>query len=150
MNDGLKWASVMAVVSALGAAVIGIIVLNHVLGNPSGSFDVLLVPPAAVGAAIVGGTLWWALIERPHCLTNGRAILVGALVGLLAHPLTWALYILGGPLFLPGNWSEPWGMVEFTFLFSVLSVLFSGALTIAGGVLCGLVVMRYRRHAHSG
>jgi len=149
MRDDIKWASVMGVVSALAAAVIGVAVINYVLGNPAGSFDVLLVPPAVVATGILGGTLWWALVERSHCLTDRRASLVGFLVGVLAHPLMWGLYTLGGPLFLPGGWSEPRVMIEFTLLFSVLSVLFSGALTIVGGVLCGLFVIRLRRRAYS-
>lgn len=148
MDEGLKWASAMGVVSALGAVVIGIVVINHVLGNPAGSFDVLLVPPAAVAAAILGSILWWALIERPRCLTDKRAILVGLLLGLLAHPLTWTLYILGGPLFLPSDWSDPAIMVKFTLLYSIFSVLFSGILTITGGVLSGLIVMRGRQYVH--
>lgn len=146
MGNGVRWASLMAVSSAVGAAIVGIVVVNLVLGNSVGSFDVVLVPPAVVAAAVLGGTLWWTLVERPRCTTDSQAVVVGVLVGLLAHPLMWLLYIVGGPLFLPGGWSEPWVMVEFTLTFAVLSVLFSGVLTIAGGVLCGLAVMRLRRY----
>lgn len=149
MDEGVKWASVMAVVSALAAAVVGIAVIDYILGNPAGGFDVLFVPLASVAAAILGGTLWWALVERSRRLTYARAITVGILIGVLAHPLTWTFYTLGGPLFLPGGWSEPWVMVEVTLMFTVLSVLFSGVLTIIGSILCGLVVMRCRRWAQS-
>lgn len=147
MNEGVKWAGVMAVCSAIAAAATGILVVDYALGNPVGSFDVLIVPPATVAASLLGGVLWWALVERPRCLTNQRATAVGFLVGLLAHPLTWVLYIIGGPLFLSGGWSRPLVMGKFVLTYTVLSALFSGALTIIGGVLCGLVVIRCRRYA---
>lgn len=148
MREGVKWASVMAVMSALAAAGIGLAINGYVLGNPVGSFDVLLVPPAVVASGMLGGTLWWTFIERSCCLTNRRAISVGFLVGLLAHPLTWVLYTFGGPLFLPVGWSEPRVIVESILLFSVFSILFGGVLTIAGGVLCGLLVVHFRRRAY--
>jgi hypothetical protein len=146
VDEGVKWAVVMAIGSALIAAVIGIVVVDYVFRNPAGSFDVLVVPPAVAAAALLGGTLWWRLVEQPHTLTDGRAMMVGFLVGLLAHPLTWAIYMLGGPLFLPAGWSEPWNIVRSILAFSAFSVLFSGALTIIGGVLYGLTVMRCRRY----
>lgn len=149
MDEGVTWAGVMAAVSAVAAAVVGIAVVDYVLGNPVGSFDLVVVPPATVAAAVLGGTLWWALVERPRRLTDRRAVAVGFLVGSLAHPLTWALYVLGGPLFLPGGWSEPRTIVEVTLTFAVLSALFAGVLTIGGGILCGLIVMRFRRRAHA-
>jgi len=126
---------------------IGLAIINYVLGNPTGSFDVLLVPPTVVATGMLGGTLWWVLVERSCCLTDRRAIVVGFLVGVLAHPLTWGLYTLGGPLFLPGGWPALRVMIESTLLFSVFSVLFSGVLTITGGIFCGLFVVRVRRRA---
>lgn len=149
-EKGIKWASVMAVVSGLGTAVIGVTVVDYVLRNPVGSFDVLVVPPAVVAAAVLGGTLWWKLIERPQRISNGRAVVVGFLVGVMAHPLMWTLYLLVGPIFLPGGWTDPWTLVEVILTFTAFSLLFSGALTITGGIVCGLVVMRYRRLAHPG
>lgn len=148
MDEGLWWTSVMAMVSAVAATVVGVAVIDYGLGNPVGSFDVLLVPPAAVAAAFLGGTLWWALVERPYCPTDQRAASVGFLVGLLGHPLTWSLYFLAGPLFLPVDWPGAWQMFEITLAFSALSILFGGALTIVGGVVSGLIVVRCRRFVH--
>lgn len=146
-KEGIKWATVMAIVSGLGAAVVGVIVVDYVLSNPVGSFDVLVVPPAVVAAALLGGTLWWRLIERPMRVSKRRAVVVGSLVGVLAHPLMWTLYLLGGPIFFPGGWADPWTMVEGILMFTAFSLLFSGFLTIIGGIVCGIVVIRCRRFA---
>lgn len=54
-EKGIKWASVMAVVSGFGTAVIGVTVVDYVLRNPVGSFDVLVDPPAVVAVAVLGG-----------------------------------------------------------------------------------------------
>lgn len=143
-KEGIKWAIVMAVVSGLGAAVVGIIVVDYVLDNPVGSFDVLVGPPAVVAAALLGGTLWWGLIERPMRISNRRVVVVGFLVGTLAHPLMWTLYFLGGPIFFPVGRTDPWTMLEAILMFTGFSSLFSGFLTIIGGVVCGIVVMRCR------
>lgn len=146
MDDGVKWASLMAVVSALGAVLTVIAVLTFVHGNFSGSLDIWLVPPAAIATALLGGSLWWILIERPHNLTNERAIVVGSLVGLLSHPLMWALYILGSPMFLPGDGLGPSAVVDFLLIFSILSVLYGGVLSAFGGIICGLFVLRCRNY----
>lgn len=149
MSNAVRWACVMAAVSAASAAVVGVVVVDYVLGNPAGSFDVFVVPPAVVAAAVLGGALWWLLVERPRCFTDGRGVTVGVLVGTAAHPLTWLLYLTVGPLILPGGWSEPRTVLELTLAFAALSVLFAGMLTVAGGVLAGVAVMRVRRYLHA-
>lgn len=149
-KEGIEWATVMALVSGLGAAVVGVVVVNHVLSNPTGSFDVIVVPPAVGASALLGGILWWRLVERPQRFSDGRAVAVGFLTGVLAHPLMWTLYFLAGPIFLPGGWNHALVMFEIILMFTAFSLLFSGFLTIIGGIACGLVVMRCRRLAQPG
>lgn len=148
MDESVKWSGVMATFCALTAAVVGITVVDFFLGNPVGSFDLLFVPPAVVASAALGGGLWWLLVERPGEPTTERALLVGFLVGLFAHPLMWVLYLLGGSLFLPAEPLDPSFVAEYALTMSALSVLFSGGLTVLGGLLCGRIVVAARRRLY--
>lgn len=141
----LLWAGVMAAASGLAAALVVVFVLDVLLGNPVGGVDLLVVPPAAAAATLLGGSLWWLLVERPGRFSDARGVAVGALVGLLAHPLAWFLYGTLGPLFLQGERSSPGVLVESTLVFAVLSFLFAGGLTLLAGAGCGVAVMRARR-----
>lgn len=148
MNEGVKWSCVMATLCALAAAVVGIAVVDFILGNPVGSSDLLLVPPAVVASGVLGGVLWWAIVERPRKPTTERALLVGLLVGLGAHPLMWALFLLSGPLYLPVEPPKPSFIAEFALTMSAFSILFGGGLTGLGGLLCGRTVVAARRRFH--
>lgn len=145
MDESATWSVTMAVGCGLVAAFVGVVVLDGLLGNTVGSFDLLFVPPAAVAAAVLGGTFWWALVEHPGRPTEARATLVGFAVGLLAHPVMWLLYLFGGSLFLQTAPPEVDFAVEYALSMSAFSVLLAGGLTVIGGVCCGLTVLRLRR-----
>lgn len=138
----------MGAASGVAAALVGVFVVDVLLGNPVGGVDLLVVPPAVAAAVLLGGSLWWLLVERPRRWTDRRGVAVGSFVGLLAHPLAWFLYATVGPLFLPGGWSEPGVLVESTMVFAVLSLLFAGGLTLVAGAVCGVLVMRVRRRSN--
>lgn len=57
---------------------------------------------AGLGAAVAGTVLWGRFVERPGEPTTRRGALVGAGVGVLAHPGMWAAFV---PL---------WGLYEVT------------------------------------
>lgn len=145
MDEIARWSAAMAVGCGPVASVVGVAVLDRLLGNPAGPSDVLSVPPAALAAAVLGGTLWWALVERPGRPTDARATAVGFLVGLLAHPLMWLLYVFGGPIFLGADLPAPGFVAEYALTMSAFSILFAGGLTVVGGACCGLVVVRFRQ-----
>jgi hypothetical protein len=99
---------------------------------------------AALSAALLGPLLWWLLIIRPDQLTLGRGILVGILGSLVAHPLTWFLFMvttswahatfnldIGSP-----SPNDPEGFLSVIVFLSIYSLFLVGWLTtlIGGGV----------------
>lgn len=148
-RNGVVWACLMALLSSISAGVIGVVLVNGVFGNPVGGFDVLIVPPAVVASAMVGGVVWWGLIERQGSRTYEHAVIVGVLVGVFSHPVMWMLYSVAGPLFLPVGWSEPAVIVMSSLFFTLFSVVFSGIFTVLGGIASALATLRVRRYVEA-
>ena len=137
----------MAVVCTIGAAAAALAVLAVLAPEPVGSARTMYGLPAVVAGGTLGGALWWALVERPGKPTVVRALLAGFLVGVLAHPLLWALHFLVGPLYAPVEPLGPTVLAGTILSVSVLSILFFGWVTAPVAVGCGLLVLLLRRRA---
>lgn len=110
---------------------------------------------AALASLLLGPLFWWRFIIRAGHLTLGRGILVGVLVSLVAHPLTWFLatdtYIAAASLsrrqtdLLLLILSNPLGQLVQSLDFSLLSLLYVGWITsLVGGVVGGLLALVQR------
>lgn len=96
--------------------------------------------PAAAAAFVVGTLLWLLCWSWP--LNRRRGALVGALTGVLAHPLCWFFASLSLPVTAP----QPlrWGTVAEGFwsciLLSWVSLSLVGWLTATVGAIAGAIV----------
>ncbi len=88
------FAPVMGLLCALIAGVIAVLYLPQSL-----TYDVPIVtaPAVATAAGLLGAGFWWWVISEPRHPSWPRGIIVGALTGVLAHPLAYwltAMWIL--------------------------------------------------------
>jgi|AntRauTorcE11898_2_1112593.scaffolds.fasta_scaffold02319_6 hypothetical protein len=74
--------------------------LATVLFNVVYSNVLPLVPAAAIAAGLVGGVLWWALVERGTA-TRLRGAVAGVLTGVFAHPVMWFVLLALEGMILP-------------------------------------------------
>lgn len=109
---------------------------------------------AGVAAGVVGGVLWWGLIERPAKPTLLRGGAFGFLTVLLAQPLMWILgAVFGHPIFasiLNQTNGSPNSLSDLTLILrdlafgSIIGLIFI-SFTIPLGVVAGLVLVLIRR-----
>jgi hypothetical protein len=122
---------------------------------------------AGVSALITCSVLWWLIIERPCRRSVAAGIVVGALGGLLSHPVCWYVQILAANI---GYWVlrlgaysssldeppvDPLNGLWSAFVLSLWSLLFFGWVTIPsggiiGGVFARLVKRWYKTSAAEG
>ena len=107
---------------------------------------------AALASLLLSPLFWWRFIIRPAHLTLGRGILVGMLVSLVAHPLTWFLAMATASfigrqtvllLLIPS--SNPLLQLLESLVISLWSLLYVGWITmLVGGLVGGLLALLQR------
>jgi hypothetical protein len=125
-----------------------------VAGNTGGWEIFVIIAPVA--AFLTGFVLWWSLMILRRRVTILFGLIVGALIGILAHPVAWYLAILwmyfsgatsslGEPTLTPleGLVSAPIYAVGSLFLVGWLSV----PLGLVGGGLVAFIQSRVTRRA---
>ena len=121
--------------AGVGLAVGGLLAL----GAPGAGWGWFLVF-APVAAFISGVGAWWALAERGGGPSGGRGALAGAVAGLVAHPVCWALLLR--PLGVADN-GTPLAAALLKLWFISLVVL--GWFTVLAGALAGWLHARWIR-----
>jgi hypothetical protein len=104
-----------------------------------------LIVTATVAAFIVGALLWKLIFSggrRPNILTGAG---VGALVGIVSHPLAWYLlmvwlFVAGGRSSLGDRTVDPLSAIPASLFFSLASLLAVGWATAPVGALVGGVL----------
>lgn len=100
-----------------------------------------MVPAAAIAAGVVGGPLWWLVIERGDpTVTYKRGLMVGACTGVLAHPVTWFVMLALEGLVQPaiGGLAGVARVLGLPLFFGFWGLILAGWLTVFLGCLGGL------------
>lgn len=102
---------------------------------------------AGVTSAVLGPTLWWWIIIKPGRLSVRRGILVGALVGIVAHPVVWyeafvSAHFTGQQTVISFQVTNPLEDLVTAMFLATFSVIFVGWLTaLIGGVFGGVIAL---------
>ncbi len=100
-----------------------------------------LAPAAALAAGLLGVVVWETIVHgRPG---RWNAPIGGAVVGLAAHPLMWALIALGVGVEIDASVSDQvTGAVVTSMFFGVISLVVYGVITAPMGALAGWLLRR--------
>jgi hypothetical protein len=134
----VRWSGLAALVLMLSAAMFVV----PYSGAPTPSNPDWEISTAALLSAGLVGAAAWLVVEHyagGHFIVGG--VLAGGVTGVLAHPLMWLLFALLGAK------SAAVGAVDgplVALLYSPVSLLFVGWITLPLGVLGGLVVAAVR------
>lgn len=90
-EDDERYFGVPVAVGAAYAVIAVAVVFVVDLSNPTFAPGLDFVLSAAGGAFLAGTACWWLAAERPGVRTRRRSALVGALVGVVAPTLAFAL-----------------------------------------------------------
>jgi hypothetical protein len=137
-SEAVRWSGLAAVVLMLSAAVFVV----PFSGAPTPSNPDWESSTAALLSAGLVGAAAWLVVERyagGHFIVGGT--LAGGATGILAHPLMWLLFAL------LGSRNPVVGAVDgplIALLYSPVSLLFVGWITLPLGLLGGLVVAAVR------
>jgi hypothetical protein len=150
--------SILTGSTAMGAlcAAVGALTGGLVLASATGAGYAWLLVAAPAAAFATGKLLWWLLMERSGRSDTARGVLTGVIAGTVAHYLCWYLLIggafachavTGGCTASLGDAPmNPLQAVPAAALYSGISLVFYGWLTIpAGGLLGGLLATARRR-----
>jgi hypothetical protein len=151
----LTGSTTMGLLCAAVGALTAVLVLASATG--AGYEWLLLAAPAA--AFVTGKLLWWLLMERPDRSGTARGVLTGAIAGAVAHYPCWLLLIGASSAChaITGGCTDSLGEAPMNPLqalpaaavYSAVSLVFYGWLTIAaGGLLGGLLATVRRRSIH--
>jgi hypothetical protein len=151
-------ASVLSGSTTMGAlcAAVGALTAVVVLASATGAGYEWLLLAAPAAAFVSGKALWWLLMERGGRSGTARGVLTGAIAGAIAHYFCWLLLILassachaitGG---CTGTLGEapmhPLQAIPAALVFSAVSLVLYGWLTVpAGGLIGGLLATVRRR-----
>ncbi len=139
-----SWATLLFIGfnSACAGLIAAICILRVFFPGDVVSGAILFATTSCLVSAALGPVLWWWVIIKPDRLRVRRGIGVGALGGILAHPLV--LYILfveayvtrqSTPFF--GNPTNPFLDLISAVLGAVVTVLYAGWITVPIGALAG-------------
>jgi len=151
LASSIAWAAIAGVAFAIVAALVALLIAQLPLLRSATLVPGVVPYLAAIAAFSVGAAGWWIIVERPHRPTAPRAVLVGALTGLFAHPVLWVLvfayrnpsaFLDASRLAAPRAGESPFLAV---FLFTYFSALVVGPLTIGIGVFGSLALVAGRR-----
>lgn len=139
----------------------GILIAGHVAFF-SGNYTYAFFPvPAALAAFVTSAFFWKVLVERSsQGVTKTRAILAGAISGLVAHYNCWYIVFLFANVcyHLFGGCKSSLGEPPADPLFALVgaagltffSLIFYGWITVTGGALSGLLVTLWHgKHTQS-
>jgi hypothetical protein len=146
----------VGVVAALVSFVAAILALKSLY--PGGAWQNwwATIPPdfttfpliASLASALLGPALWWRMIIKPGRLSVRRGIAVGALAGIIAHPIVWyaalaLAYLTGRPTVATTILvTNPLQDLLSAIVLAIFSVLFVGWLTaLIGGVVGGVIAL---------
>lgn len=157
---GLVFAGPATLVAfAIAGGYVGLTSPGEVLAFEPGVIAVAIGLPVAAGlaAALAGAPLWWLIVERPAEATTLRGGLVGAVVGIVAHPLMWLLFGAGGGaavLFVGGVHAlldvvggGAASLLGMFVLFTVVGLLLTGIVTVSVAAGTGVALAHLRRKA---
>lgn len=129
-----------------------------VLGSNDVRFQFGLPLAACLGSAVVAAPLWLFLVERPDEPSTVRGGVIGATVGVGAHPLTWLIFGVGsrglvlasaGPRALnAAGWMLD--VVGSALLASVVGFVVTGIVTVPAGIVVGAVLADVRARTPRG
>ena len=110
----------------------------------------LLIISSGLATFAVGLVLWRRLCAAARATSPRRGALVGALTGLLAHPLAWYFlilfnYLFGGPNSLGDQPLNPLEGLWGCFVFAFWSIFLTGWFTIPAGAITGWLLVRAMR-----
>lgn len=137
------------ILPSLAFAVVGWACSMWFLSGASGDWKVMLY--AAPAAAFLSGAFfWWLLVIRPERPAWSRGVTAGALAGLAAHPLAWylaslAFYLAGVKGSLGEETIDPINGLWASLVYSLLSLVGLGWLTVPAGALAGGVMAFFQR-----
>lgn len=105
----------------------------------------IMIPCSAIAASITGGLLWrW--LHRPHAKpTSIRGFWIGALAGLVSHPIAWYLALVWNYFFGEGGLASdqplnPLQAIPGALVFTLWSIPLAGWLTIPLGGMVGYIL----------
>lgn len=129
-------AALWAFLAGLAFALAGFICTYLFLKDALGDWRVMFyaAPLAAFLCGVIG---WGMLVVRSRSVRRRRGLWVGALVGLVSHPLAWYgsilyFYLAGEPGVL-----NPLEGVWASLVYTLLSLVFVGWLTVPVGAITG-------------
>jgi phosphotransferase system glucose/maltose/N-acetylglucosamine-specific IIC component len=102
---------------------------------------------AGMASAVLGPAFWWWIIIKPGRLSVRRGILVGALVGIVAHPVVLyaafvSAYFAGHQTVMSFQVTNPLRDLVTAIVVAVFSVIIAGWLTaLIGGVFGGVIAL---------
>lgn len=142
MDNNLPRNSLWSVVAGLAFSLTALICSLLILSRAGSSDWAVLVYSAPVAAFCISFLLWWLVIERSYRISPVKGIIVGALTGVFAHPLAWYLailyfYVTGARTSLGEETLNPLDGIGASFVFSGVSLLLTGWLTILAGAIVG-------------
>lgn len=122
-------------------------------------WDWFSIPPAVatlplaatLAAAVLGPILWWRMIIKPGHLSVRRGIAVGALIGIITHPLIWYMalvlaFLRGQPTVAGILVSNPLQDLLAAAFLAIVSLICVGWLTaLIGGVVGGVIALLQSR-----
>jgi hypothetical protein len=134
-----------ALVSSLGLGGAGVVVSYLVLSgfSPEGKNDWhSLVVSSGLAAFGVSFILWHFFCTPDRLISGRRGALVGALTGLLAHPVAWYLaivwsYVIGERSSLGDRTINPFQGLIGCFVYAFFSILLLGWVTVPAGGITG-------------
>ena len=110
---------------------------------------ILLAVITILGASLTGTFTWWILTRKKESVTNVQGVIIGGLVGLIAHPISWTLMLFVQLFFLePTLFSVvPKSVTDaliYPFALSTITLIYAGWFTIPAGALTGWFIVKYR------
>lgn len=153
MKDPLKKSLSMGAICAAIGAVTGALLV----ATATGSGYTWFLVAAPIAAFLTGTALWWLFLARRARYGTGLGVFTGALAGALAHYVCWYLVLLGAATChgLTGGCTDSLGVAPMNVvqavaaagLYSLVSLLFFGWLTVPGGAIAGGFLARAQRRA---
>lgn len=133
-------------IATIGFGIAGAVSAASMVWNSGGAGWRGMIAAAGTAAALTGGILWrWLVLSRP-VVTRRRAVLVGGLAGLVAHPVAWylmivALYVTGARGSLGDRTLTPLEGLWGSLVYSAWSLFLFGWITIPVGAFVGFLLV---------
>ena len=148
MNNNKLHNSLWPLVAGFGFGLTALTCSLLILSRAGSGDWFVLVYSAPVAACCISYLLWWLVIERSFRISVVKGIIIGAVTGAVAHPVAWYLailyfYVTGARTSLGEQTLNPVEGIGASIVFSGLSLLFTGWLTIPAGAIAGGVLAAF-------